>query len=148
MKMKPANRISKISAESQQFLQNRICAKRSSEESLGIWLIRAKQWLWSACAFAQADLSHCLAGMSSCRKCCGPANFMPFEQVWSEIKVELPNLCWSPGFIASTWLRAWFLFKNGMHCSALSENMSLPWTSGELKKPSRKKEKSTKPLLQ
>ena len=81
VKMKPANRISEISAEAQHFLQGYMCAQRSSKESLAVWLISEKQWLWSACAFAQADLSHCLAGKMSCRKCCGPAHLMPSEQV-------------------------------------------------------------------
>ena len=60
MKM-PANRISGISAEAQQSLQDCMCAQRSFKENLDVWLITAKQWLWSACANAQADLSHCLA---------------------------------------------------------------------------------------
>ena len=103
-KMKPANRIFEISAEAQHFLHDCIYAKRSSKK---VWLISAKQWLWSACAFAQADQSHCLADMWSCRKCCGPAHLMSSEQVLGENKVNLQNLCWSPGFIASAWLRAW-----------------------------------------
>ena len=38
MKMKPANRISDISAEAQHFLQDCICAQRSFIESLAVWL--------------------------------------------------------------------------------------------------------------
>ena len=89
MKMKVANRIAEISAEAQHFLQYCMCAQRklrsacaythfkrnlycSSHESLDVSLISAKQWLWSVCAFAQADLSHYLVDMSSSRKCCAP----------------------------------------------------------------------------
>ena len=104
MKMKPAKRIFNILAEAQRFLQDCTCAQRSSKDSWDAWLISAKQWLLSACAFAQADLSHCLADMWSHRKCYVPAHLMSSEQVWGENKVELPNLCWSPGFIGSAWL--------------------------------------------
>ena len=39
MKMKPANRISEISAQAQHFLQDCMCAKRPSTEILDVWLI-------------------------------------------------------------------------------------------------------------
>ena len=98
MTMKPANRISEISAEAQHFLQDCMCGLRrlrstwaytyskqtlcrSSKDSLDILLISAKQWLWSACALAQADLSHCLANMWSCRKCFAPISF---DVIWTK----------------------------------------------------------------
>ena len=37
MKMRPANRISEISAAAQHFLQDCMCAQRSSKESLDVW---------------------------------------------------------------------------------------------------------------
>ena len=126
MKMKPTNRISEISAEAQHFLQDFMCAQRSSKESLDVWLISAKQWLWSACAFAQTDLSHCLAGMWSCRKCYGLVHLISSEQVWGESNVKLPNLCYSPGFITSAWLQAckpilvtWINQGKWIHCKGM-----------------------------
>ena len=115
MKMKPANRISDISTEVQHFLQDCICTQRLSKESWDVWLISIKQWLWSACAFVQAELCHCLEDMWSFKRCFGPDYLMSSEQVWAENKVNLPNLCWSPGFIASAWLCAcmlWILIRS------------------------------------
>ena len=43
MKIRPANRISEISADAQHFLQDCMCTQRPSKESLDVWLISAKQ---------------------------------------------------------------------------------------------------------
>ena len=141
MKMKPAYRISDISAEAQHFLQDCICAQRSSNESLEkvkkdclwkqtthkitkiedsvwlslficntVWLISAKQWLWSACTFAQAGQSHCLADIWSCRKYCEPAHLMWSEEVWGK-KIRLNcQIMLKPDFLASARLRAWNVY--------------------------------------
>ena len=54
-----------------------ILIRTSAARLKKVWMFgypqSAKQWLWSACAFAQADLSHCFAGMRSHRKCCAPS---------------------------------------------------------------------------
>ena len=72
MKDEACRGLSDISSEAQHFLQDCICVLRLSKESLDVWLTSTKQWLWSACTFAD---------MWSCRKYCGPAHSMSLERV-------------------------------------------------------------------
>ena len=90
MKMKPANRISEISAGAQHFLQDCMCA----QPRLGsAWTYTHSKMRLLFFQRKQADLSHCLADMWSYRKCRGSAHLMSSEQVLGENKVKLPNLC-------------------------------------------------------
>ena len=81
------------SAQSDQRLHRALCGRKGSKTSYG-----GQQLLWSDCADAQADQSHCWAHMQSCRMCCASAQLWvwvaPF-MVGPHCGIEGP-ICASP----------------------------------------------------